>query len=139
MFGDEANWARINPADSVTTIAASMPNRFQGTNFNLIFDRAEKSYDRIIILSDEQAWVPRTNWRGEVTSVPTQALKDYKSRTSSNPNIWSIDLAGLGTLQFPEEKVYTLAGFSERMFDLIGLIEAGGNNALIKTIESVRF
>lgn len=37
--------------------------------------------------------------------------------------MYSIDLAGYGTLQVPEKDVYCLAGFSEKIFDLMKFFE----------------
>ncbi|MFA5559351.1 MAG: TROVE domain-containing protein [Methanofastidiosum sp.] len=131
QFGTSVSWPKYNPADSVLTIAGGMRANHGGTDFHLIFDKASKAYDRIIILSDMQAWVHG----GYGTNTPQEALKRYRSRTGANPNIWSFDLAGYGTLQFPENKVYTLAGFSEKVFDIIPMIEEGDKHALIKRIE----
>ena len=135
-FGTSARWVEYNPADSALTIAKSMRANQGGTNFHLIFDNANKAYDRIIILSDMQAWVNRYGWgRGYGESNPQHTLSEYRKRTGANPNIWSFDLAGYGTLQFPENKVFTLAGFSEKVFDLIPMLEEGDKQALIKRIE----
>lgn len=135
LFGTSVSWPQYNPADSALTIADKLKANHGGTDFHLIFDEAKKAYDRVIILSDMQAWVQGSYCR----SIPREALKLYKTRTGANPAIWSFDLVGLGTLQFPENKVYTLAGFSEKVFDLIPLIEDGGKDALIKTIDKVTF
>lgn len=131
QFGTSVSWPKYNPADSVLTIAGGMRANHGGTDFHLIFDEAKKAYDRIIILSDMQAWVQGSYY----SNTPQEALKRYRSRTGANPNIWSFDLAGYGTLQFPENKVYTLAGFSEKVFDIIPMIEEGEKQALIKRIE----
>ena len=50
---------------------------------------------------------------------PSNACNIYKAKTGANPFIYSFDLAGYGTLQFPEHQVFCLAGFSEKVFDLI--------------------
>jgi hypothetical protein len=131
QFGTSVSWTKYNPADSTLTIANGMRANHGGTEFHLIFDKATAKYDRIIILSDMQAWVTGRYY----SNVPTEALKNYRARTGANPNIWSFDLQGYGTLQFPENKVYTLAGFSEKVFDIIPMIEEGDKQALINRIE----
>lgn len=140
-FGDTVGWPKLNMRDSVTTIASQLPNREQGTNFNLIFDHANEWYDRIIILSDTQAWMKESNsWAGfgslYRSSVPTESFKNYKSRTGADPKIWSFDLQHYGTLQFPERNVFAIAGFSEKVFDLIPICEEG-QDALINRIKQV--
>ncbi len=47
------------------------------------------------------------------------------------------DLLGYGSMQFPERKVMTLAGFSEKVFDLMQITEKDPQ-VLIKTIEAVQ-
>jgi len=135
QFGTSVAKPRYNPGDTMLTIAKSMQANFGGTDFNLIFDSTNVVYDRIIILSDMQAWVQRGGYYG--SSNPKAAFEEYKKRTGANPAIWSFDLKGYGTLQFPETKVYCLAGWSEKVLDLIPLIEDGGRDALIREIEKV--
>ncbi len=47
--------------------------------------------------------------------------------------MYSIDLAGYGTLQVPEKDVYCLAGFSEKIFDIMKYIEED-KDALLEAI-----
>jgi 60 kDa SS-A/Ro ribonucleoprotein len=102
-----------------------------GTNIGAAFDVApDKKYDSIIILSDgEHNWDPKS---------PNVKLEALKKRTGSNPKIFNFDLAGYGTLQFPQENVYTLFGFSDRILALINyMIE--DKEALLNAIRAVNF
>lgn len=130
MFESDARYLTYNPMDSTLTIAQAIKNanRGGGTNFHSIFQEANKAYDRFIILSDEQGW--------ENGGQPGSSLADYRSRTGANPRIYSFDLQGYGTLQFPENNVYCIAGFSEKIFDVMKLLEQD-RNALINEIEKV--
>lgn len=103
-----------------------------GTNFQSIFETANRPYDRIVIFSDMQAW--QTS-RGFGSSVPSQALAQYRQTHSVNSHIYSVDMAGYGTIQFPENRVYALAGFSEKIFDIMALLEQD-REALVNTIKS---
>lgn len=111
-----------------------------GTNFQAIFETAAKPYDRIVIFSDMQAWETRSSHRqgfygyGIDSSIPSKALADYRQRHSVNSHIFSVDMAGYGSLQFPENRVYALAGFSEKIFDVMALFEQD-REALINTIK----
>lgn len=98
-----------------------------GTNIDAVFEEANRKYDRIVIFSDMQSW------RG---LGGQNALDKFKTRTGSNPIVYSVDLAGYGTLQFPEANVITLAGFSEKMFDLMRVAEKGPKT-IIDAIEKV--
>lgn len=100
------------------------------TDFNQIFKPLTKKYDRIIILSDMQAWVGY--------NTPRASLEEYKRRTGADPHIWSFDLNGQGTMQFPENNVYALAGFSEKVFDIMQLLESD-RKALVSTIKTYDF
>lgn len=66
------------------------------------------------------------------------ALNAYRERTGCNPTVFALDLSGYGTMQFPETNCYQLAGWSEKVFDLIKLLEED-RMALINKIEEVKF
>ena len=121
-FAERASYKIVNPDDSLMTIQRGLCFTGGGTNFISIFDTANKKYDRIILLSDMQAWLPRTTWYGEVVS-PSSAYNNYKKKFGVDCKMYSIDLAGYGTLQIPEKDVFCLAGFSEKIFDLMKYLE----------------
>jgi 60 kDa SS-A/Ro ribonucleoprotein len=102
--------------------------KMSGTNFNAIFETAKRAYDRIIILSDMQGWMGG--------GAPTKAFADYKARYNADPFVYSFDLQGYGSLQFPEPKVFAVAGFSEKVLELMGQLERDPQ-ALIRAIEAV--
>ena len=105
-----------------------------GTDFQTIFDTAAVPYDRIVIFSDMQAWHTNEAYYGR-TSIPTQALAAYRQRHKVNSHIFSIDMSGYGTLQFPENRVYAMAGFSEKIFDVMAMFEQD-REALLNTIKN---
>ncbi|RMD70160.1 MAG: TROVE domain-containing protein [Cyanobacteria bacterium J149] len=127
-FSDHAEYQTLNPLDSTMTLAKSIKFEFGSTNFHSIFETANRAYQRIIILSDMQGWVGYHN--------PTQSFNEYKERVGANPIIYSFDLQGYGSLQFPEKNVYALAGFSEKVFDVMKLLESD-KQALIKKIKEI--
>ena len=129
-FSDDASYISQNPDNPVMTIAEYLEKnaRAAGTNFNAIFQRANRKYDRIVILSDMQGWM--------FGGAPKQAFADYKARYGANPFVYSFDLQGYGSLQFPEDKVFALAGFSEKVFELMALLETDPQ-ALVREIEKI--
>lgn len=143
IFGNDAAYIPYNPTDSVLTITEKiMQNNTgngwsstssqgvqvgHGTNFSSIFSRINKKYNRIIIFSDMQGW-------GGFYS-PHVMFNKYKQSTNPNVLLYSFDLAGYGSLQFPERNVYTIAGFSEKIFNVMELLEKD-KNALITEIEN---
>ena len=115
LFANSASYFDYNPNNSVSTIAKSIKFSFGGTNFNAIFNKANKVYDRVIILSDMQGWIDY--------KAPIKEFYSYKRRFNCNPFIFSFDLAGYGSLQFPESKIFTIAGFSDKVLGLMKLLE----------------
>ena len=128
-FHSYASYENYNPRDSVVSLAKQFADSTGSTNFHAIFNTANQKYDRIIILSDMQAWSGGYD-------TPAQDLKNYKSKFGANPKIYSFDLAGHGAIQFPEQNVYAMAGFSEKALDMMEKLEVD-RNALINEIEAI--
>jgi hypothetical protein len=127
-FATRANYANYNPADSVLTIRNSFNFSGGGTNFKDIFLKANRKYDRIVILSDMQGWIGHTS--------PVSEFNLYKKKFKCEPWVYSWDLAGLGTTQFPEKNIFALAGFSDKVFDIMKWLETD-RNELYKMIDAV--
>lgn len=138
-FGDTAEYLSFNKNDSTLTLMKyldSLNNGWSGgagyvghgTNFNSIFETADKAYDRIIIISDMQGWVGYYS--------PSRAFGAYKTKYGVNPQVYSWDINGYGTLEFPENRVATLAGWSEKTFDIMKLVETD-KKALVNKINSI--
>lgn len=127
-FSSDAQYINVNPMDSTIAIANSIRYAGGGTNFKSIFETANKKYDRVIILSDMQGWIGY--------NAPTREYNEWKNRTAANPFIYSFDLNGYGTMQFPEQNVFCIAGFSEKIFSVMALLEKD-KKALINEIRGV--
>jgi hypothetical protein len=127
-FATDASYKSYNPMDSVITIRNNFRFTGGGTNFKSIFTTANKKYDRIIILSDMQGWIGYT--------TPVKEFNEYKNKFNCDPYVYSWDLQGYSTLQFPESKVFCLAGFSEKVFDIMKLMEED-KQALYNRINSI--
>lgn len=116
-------------AESVITLAEKLDNaHLGGTSFSSPFNhiRAKKAkYDRIIILSDMQSWIDETQ----------NAYRAYKYETSSNPFLYGFDLNGHGTMQFPENNVFTIAGFHGEILKIMETLEQD-RDALINEIKA---
>lgn len=97
-----------------------------GTNFSSIFTTANKRYDRVFIFSDMQSWLGTT----------ATALSSYATKHKITPMLYCFDLTGYGTTQFPNDRVMQMAGFSEKVFDIVHLLETD-RKALVKTIEAI--
>jgi hypothetical protein len=132
-FGTTARYLKYRLGTSPLAFAAAFGSNNKvghGTNFETIFATAGKRpYERVIILSDMQSWLHQE--RGK------EVLAGYRRRSGSDPFVYTIDLRGYGSGQFPTGgKVFEVAGFSEKVFDLIALAEQDPN-VLLKTIEAI--
>ncbi len=114
-FDRDARYVNYNPNDSIMTIKNSFRFNGGGTNFHSIFQKANRKYDSIVILSDCQGWIGKHN--------PTAAFNEYKKNYDCDPYVYSWDMKGYGSLQFPEKKVFCIAGFSEKVFDLMSSLK----------------
>lgn len=148
LWDARGEYLTCNPADSTLSItqqiAAAARHKGGGTNMSAVFHTANRAYDRIVILSDMQSWghstyVPYSlqyysgGYRS--TTMPKE-LEAYRKRANANPFLYSWDLAGHGTLQFPESHVATLAGWSEKVFDIMKLCETD-KKALVNKIKAI--
>lgn len=132
-FGDSARYIPFSLKEHSMDFAAdfSSKNRVgHGTNFHSIFTTANKKYDRILIFSDMQGWV------GYYT--PTASFNAYNKKFGANPFVYSFDLAGMGTMQLPANKIFCIAGFSDKIFNTMAMLETD-KNALINIIKAVEF
>ena len=128
-FATSASYKAYNPMDSILTIRNSFRFSGGGTNFKDIFLKANKKYDRVIILSDMQGWIGHT--------TPASEFNLYKKKFNCSPYVYSWDLAGLGTMQLPENNVFALAGFSDKVFDIMKWLETD-RNTLYKMIDDIQ-
>jgi hypothetical protein len=128
LFSDDARYLTLNRRDPTLTAAQNIPFISGGTNFNAIFQRANRAYDRIVILSDMQGWIGG--------GAPMQSFEDYKMRHASTPRIFSFDLKGCGLLQFPQQRVYCLAGWSDQVFGIMQKLDRDPD-AMVREVEAI--
>lgn len=128
LFDNTARYHNPNPTDATLTIADTIVKRATGggTNFHTPFMKANRAYERVIILSDMQGWIGH--------NAPTQSFADYCRTQNANPFVYSFDLTGYGSMQLPKDRVAQIAGFSDKVFDLMGLLEED-RNAFVNRIE----
>jgi hypothetical protein len=134
QFSRSARYKSIDQNDSVRSIQKSIMNstEFGGTDFGCAFEVLDRKYDRIIILSDMQAWV-RSMWGTEtVESLYHKYCKKY----DTNPLLYSWDLNGYGDMQFPEENVFCLVGWSDKVFDIMNMLE-NETGSLMKKVNNI--
>ena len=106
-----------------------------GTNMYLPFGYIRDRHidcDRVIILSDNECntggyytWDVngRRQWHSDAA---VQAFADsYRKETGNDIWVHAVDLMGYGTQQFAGKKTNIIAGWSEKVFDFIRIVEEG--------------
>ena len=146
-FATDASYHTVNPRDSILGIQKEM-NRQRvsgGTNLTAAFLMANKKYDRIIVLSDMQSWQDGDSYYGGYgyrnssrVVTPNDALKMYSKAHNANPYVYSFDLSGYGQLSFPQDKVFALAGFSDKTMELMAMLERD-KSVMVNAVKAVRF
>lgn len=122
----------ISRYDSILTNAKAIKNTDVGhsTNAFLCIEallHKKESFDRVFIFSDMQCYVSGVSARN-IYGDYSLAAKWIEYRRQVNPKaiLYSVDLSGHGTLQFPEKEngVVQLAGWSDRVLDLVSAYES---------------
>lgn len=130
-FNDRAEYLPLLPSIPVLAgVDVFLGVKPGGTNFHAIWDTLKRPYDRVIILSDMQAW------SGGYHTADTE-LRNYQLRHHTNPQIFNIDLTGYGTMQQHGSKVWSLAGISDKVFDIMNTLESP--QGMIKQIWATPF
>jgi 60 kDa SS-A/Ro ribonucleoprotein len=128
LFGTDARYENYNPSDSVKTLSENLSKvKLGNTKFQKFFELLNKKYDRLIILSDGEA-------NGQLRSSQSY-LSQYCKTYNCDPWVYNFDLAGYPTVQFSGGKVINLAGFSEKVFNLMKAAEED-QNVLINNIKN---
>lgn len=127
VFSDEANYHDFNRKLPIMELIKQIRSKLGGggTNFNLIFQHANKAYDTIVILSDAEGWMGSgygASFRN-AGGAPTASRQMYVNKFGINPTIFSFDLGGDGSLMFREDSIITLAGSSFLIFKLLSYLK----------------
>lgn len=134
VFNIAATPVKLITTDSLFGIQKQIPFMGGGTDLTpaLILALTAR-YDRIFILSDMQCW-------GQDGYYENSWYQAYRTKYGFDVPVYSIDLVGHGTTQFSAKnpKIFTLAGLSEKVFDLVATCEKD-RNALISEIEGITF
>ena len=135
-FDTDIRELNVPRRNGIISTAESLPVHGGGTNMYLPFQKMLNEHidcDRVIILSDNMC-----NYDGWFSSKPVQTLADeYRRQTGNDIWVHAVDLEGYGTQQFKGPKTNVIAGWSEKLFEFIGLAEEG-EEALISRIESYK-
>jgi len=134
VFGQDFAPVYVKKTDGVLTNMEKFRNKHVGHATNAYkalkwLKGQKKRYDRIIIFSDMQCY-SNSGWGFGGESLAEQ-FEEYK-RKHGDVVLYSLDLAGYGTAQFPADdgSVVELAGWSEKLLQFIDLYERSGADAI---------
>ena len=106
-----------------------------GAVFDVI-DAENIDCDRIIILSDNEVnYDLMWSFRGETKTIQTKA-DAYRRKVGHDVWVHAADMAGYGTSQFIGKDTNIIAGWSEKIFNLIPMAESGANG-LVDEVERI--
>lgn len=88
--------------------------------------------DRIVLISDNESNSSISN--GYVTATQ-RVIDSYRQTVNPDVKVFMIDVAGNGTVQAKGNNVYTLAGWSEKIFSFIHNIEQDQVTAVNQVLE----
>jgi hypothetical protein len=132
MFGD--TWKVINvPTKGILSNVDAFYRREgevgYSTNGYLVIEdllKSGKQIDKVMMFTDCQLWNSRAHWWEEAKI--THLWEEYK-KISPNSKLYLFDLSGYGTtpLDITREDVYLIAGWSDKVFDVIAAIDRGSD------------
>lgn len=129
-FSDDVRACKLNPRDSVMTNAkklASLPRG--GTNLSApltVLNRAKVMGDLIVFVSDNESWMD-SNGYGQRTEAMAQ-WSEFKRRNPKAKMV-CIDITPNSSTQAKESKdIMNIGGFSDAVFDIVGLFASGKLN-----------
>ena len=73
-------------------------------------------------------------WIGH--DAPTASFAAWAKKHDAAPKVFSFDLQGYGTLQFPQRDVFCLAGFSDKTLETLKHLDSD-QAAFLRQIESI--
>lgn len=109
-FGSRAEFAQYDPNMNVFELGNKLSNsNMGGTSIEMAFNKINgKQYDRIILLSDNEANHGSTS----------RAYKNYLRSVNVSPYVYCIDLAAYGTTPLKNDgKINYYYGYGYRLFD----------------------
>lgn len=130
IFGDR--WKTVNlPKDSILTNAQKL-NSIEGsvgysTNGHKVIEyliSKKRVMDKVMFFTDLQMWDNQN-----VGASLKQYWKVYKNTIAPNAKLYLFDLKGYGQtpLKINDDDVFLIAGWSDKIFDVLAAIESGGS------------
>jgi hypothetical protein len=98
--------------------------------------RRKEVKDKVMVFTDLQLWDTRNYW-GRVEGKSFAALWTEYTKIAPKSKLYLFDLSGYGTspIETRGNNVYLIAGWSERIFEMLEALEEG--SSVVKEIENI--
>lgn len=120
-FNNDITQRPISSRNGILYTATHEARASGGTFMHLAFDkmmREKVKADRVIVISDNEC---NGGWHSPIQTI----ADEYRRKTGNDIWVHAIDLQGYGIQQFRGAKTNIIAGWSEKVFNFIGLAEQG--------------
>lgn len=147
LFSDNAEWKNVDSTISGLALVKQFVTWSQGggtamgSAFQLLLEDATIKPSRIVVVSDMQTWAETRGYAGYYSSIygkfetPNKLYDLLNKKYDEMPMIYAVDLSGYGTTQFPFDRVFQTAGFTDKMFEVMQKLE-NNRNALVDEIKA---
>lgn len=130
IFGDtwrEVNMSRKNILASVGKLNSMEGSVGYSTNAHVVISsliNANRKMDKVMFFTDLQMW-DSTRRNTQLSTV----WQRYKSQVAPKAKLYLFDLTGYGNvpLRVERDDVFLIAGWSDKIFDVLAAIEEGGD------------
>ena len=130
IFGD--SWKMVNlPKDNILANAQAL-NKIEGSvgystnGYKVIEDLMDRklTVDKVMLFTDVQLWDS-----SHAGNSLQKTWLQYKRTIAPNAKLYLFDLAGYGNtpMDVKKNEVHLIAGWSDKIFDVLAAIEKGGN------------
>jgi|TARA_Y100000310_G_scaffold109308_1_gene107733 hypothetical protein len=135
VFGEQYA-TLLTPSGNILQNTENMkvPNVGHSTNGHLVLRAHEgerDEFDKVFLITDTQLWNNSGfySWGGNGGGGDTfrKAWHDYKRNVAPNAKLYIVDVAGHGNtpISIMDKDVYYVAGWSDKIFDVLDAIENG--------------
>jgi 60 kDa SS-A/Ro ribonucleoprotein len=147
-FDDHVHEARIDPADSILSLAERLSGYGGGgTNCALPLEHASRRLGKrkfigCVLVSDQESWIGtgRHGATGVMTAWQQFVQNQVRLHGASfaGPKLVCIDLQPYGTTQAPDRSdILNIGGFSDAVFDVVASFFAADSGRFVAEVEAI--
>lgn len=101
-----------------------------------LLTKQKLNVDNIMLFTDEEMYGETLGYGSNKKSAIENALTDYRNKINPDVNVYIFNLSGNGTKVTNHGNVFTIHGWSEKIFEYIKILDTFDNNTLTQEIEA---